>query len=103
MCPPTSITASPYALGRRRDLADDLDDVAVRVEHAQLRVGARAAAEDLLYPAELAVGAELARMRLDQLQRSPDRLRDGHAVPPPGVQVHHRCVEPVAGDRKSVV
>src|SRR5260221_14601583 len=80
MCSPTSITPSAYVLCRRRDLADDLDDVAVRVEHAQLGVGARAATEDVLDTAELAVGAELARVRLRELERSPDHLRDRHAV-----------------------
>ena len=55
---------------------DDLDDVAVRVEDAQLAVGAVAAAEDLADALELALGAELARVRLDLPQRAPDELRD---------------------------
>src|SRR5579859_1127043 len=107
MCSPTASIASAYGnadvLGLRRDLADDLDDVAVRVEHAQLRIGARAAAEDLLDPAELAFGAELARMRLHELERPADHLRDRHPVPAARVQIHHRRVEPVPGGQPLVL
>ena len=47
--------ADDRGLGRNRDLAHDLDDVAVRVPHAQLAVGAVAAREDLADPLELAL------------------------------------------------
>ena len=67
-------------LGRVRDRLDDLDDVAVRVEDAQLAVGARAAGEDVAHALELALAAELARVRLDVAQRAADELRDRHAV-----------------------
>src|SRR6266536_6132942 len=50
-----------------RDLADDLDDVAVRVEDPELPVGAVPVAQDFLEALELTVGAELACMRLDLL------------------------------------
>ena len=58
-------------------------DVAVGVEDPQLAVGAVAAREDLADPLELPLGAELAGVRLDLLQRPPDELRDGDPVPAP--------------------
>src|SRR6185503_17125011 len=82
--------------GRLRDLADDLDDVAVRVPDPALPVGAVAAGEDLADALELAVVAELAGMRLDLVERAADELRDRHAVPRPTVEVHHGRLEAVA-------
>ena len=90
-------------LGRVRDLADDLDDVAVRVVDPQLPVGAVAAGEDRADPLELALGAELARVRLEVAQRPADELRDRDAVPPPGGEVHHGRLEPVAGGEPLVL
>ena len=55
-------SADDRGFGRRRDLAHDLDDVAVRVPDAQLTVGAVAAREDLADPFELAL-ASRARAR----------------------------------------
>ena len=52
-----TLTAASVAA---RDLAHDLDDVAVRVPDAQLPVGAVAAREDVADALELALGAELA-------------------------------------------
>src|SRR5437764_10608099 len=96
---PTESTTSAYGnadvLRLLRDLAHDLDDVAVRVEDAQLHVGAVAAAQDCLDAGKLPLGAELARVRLDEPHRSPDRLRDRHAIPASGLQVHHGGLEPV--------
>src|SRR4051812_13566994 len=83
-------------LRRRGDFLDDLDDVAVRVEDAQLALGAVAAIQERVDPFELALGAELARVRLDLLQRAADELRDWYAVPPARVQIHQRRLEPVA-------
>ena len=66
-------------LGELGDLPDDLDDVPVRIEDAQLAVGAVAAAEDVLDACELALRAELARVRRDDLQRAADELRERNA------------------------
>ena len=52
-------------LSSGRDLAHDFDDVAVRVPDAELTVGAVAAREDVANAFELALGAELARVRFD--------------------------------------
>ena len=60
-----SRNAAEPDLGRLRQVAHDLDDVAVRVPDPQLAVGAVAAREDLEDPLELALAAELARVRLD--------------------------------------
>src|SRR3954454_5788983 len=94
---------------RVRDLARHLDDVAVRVEDAELPVGAVALREDVLDALELAVGAELAGMRLEVPERPPDELSDGHAVPAARGEVHDRrleavaCTEPlVLGDENAV-
>src|SRR5207245_11649475 len=75
--PYTTLFRSGGDLGQLRDLPDDLDDVAVRVEDSELPVGAVAAAEDLLDPGELGLRAQLAGVRLEQLQRPADHLRNG--------------------------
>src|SRR4029079_2888767 len=67
--------ADDRRFGRHGDLADDLDDVAVRVPHAQLTVGPVAARQDLADPLELALRAELLRVRLDVAERAADQLR----------------------------
>ncbi len=59
------------------------------------RVGARAASEDVADALELALAAELARMRLDVAERPSDELRHRSAVPPAGGEVHDRRLEPV--------
>src|SRR5579862_9553422 len=83
-------------LGLLRELADDLDDVAVRVPDPQLPLGAVAAREDLADALELALRPELARVRLDVTQRPTHDLRERDAVPAPGCEVHDRRLEPVA-------
>src|SRR4051794_36758401 len=83
-------------LGRVRDLARDLDDVPVRVEDAQLPVGAVPAREDRAHALELRLRAELARVRLDVAQRGAGELGERDTVPPAGCEVHHRRLEPVA-------
>ena len=60
-----TLSSEPPRFGRDRDLPHDLDDVLVRVPDPQLPVGAVAAREDLANAFELALGAQLARMRLD--------------------------------------
>src|SRR5262249_14145939 len=82
-------------LGGSRDLLHDLDDVTVRVEDAELTVGAVPAGEDVANPLELAVGAQSARVRLDLAQRPPYEVRDRKAVAPPGGEIHHGRLEPV--------
>src|SRR3954453_18582624 len=72
--PTCSIAATLRDLGGGRDLAYHLDDVAVRVEHAQLPLGAVAPSQDLADALELALGAQLARVRLDVAQRPSDEL-----------------------------
>jgi len=52
---------------RVRDLADDLDDVPVRVPDPALAVGAVPPREDFSDPLELAVGPELARESIDRI------------------------------------
>src|SRR4029079_15620175 len=88
---------------RVRDLADDLDDVPVRVPDPALAVGAVAPREDFSDPLELAVGPELARVWLDLLQRPTHELRDRHAVARPPLKVHYRRLEPVAGGEPLVL
>src|SRR5690349_6870632 len=90
-------------LGRLRDLADDLDDVAVRVPDAPLAVRAVAAREDLADAFQLAIGAELAGVRLDLVERAAHELRDRHAIPGSTVEVHHGRLEPVAGGKPLVL
>src|SRR5581483_11280753 len=81
---------------RSGDLADDLDDVAIRIPDAQLAIGAVAACEDLADSLELALRSELARVRLDAAQRAAYQLRDGHAVSSARREVHDRGLEAVA-------
>src|SRR5207302_7753805 len=69
-------------LGRARDLLHDLDDVAIRIEDAELSIRAVAAREDLVDSLELALGAELARVRLDLLHGPANQLPDRNAVAP---------------------
>src|SRR3954469_16831894 len=83
-------------LRRRGELLDHLGDVPVRVVDAELVLGAVAAHEDLRDPLELALAAELPRVRLDVTQRPADQLADRDAVPAPGDEVHHGRGEPVA-------
>src|SRR4249920_763018 len=59
------------ALRRLRDLAHDLDDVAVGVEDVELPVGAVAPAQDLIDAGELLLRAEVAGVRAQRLQRPP--------------------------------
>ena len=59
--------------------------------------------EDRADALELALGAELARVRLDLLQRPPHELRDGNAVPLAGGEVHDRRLEPVAAGEPLVL
>src|SRR3954471_2409912 len=82
-------------LRRLRNLAYDLDDVAVRIEDALLAVGAVAAPEDLLDPRELGLGAELPRVGGHDLQGAPDHLRDRLAVASAGDEVHDGRLETV--------
>src|SRR5262249_34572645 len=63
-------------LCRVRDLADDLDDVAVRVERAPLAIGAVASGKDVANAIELPLRAQLAGVRLDVTQRPADQLSD---------------------------
>src|SRR5439155_11082476 len=91
------------SLGRVGDLANDLDDVSVRVERAPLAVGAVAPRQDLTDSFELLLRAQLASMRLDVAQRAADELGDRDAVPPAGREIHHRRLEPVAGGEPLVL
>src|SRR4051812_45049118 len=67
-------------LRRVRNLADDLDHVAVRVPDAALAVGAVALPQDLGDAFELLLAAQLACVWLELLQRPSDELRDRNAV-----------------------
>src|SRR5207247_3021170 len=62
----------------------------------KLRVGARAARENVEDPFELPLGAELACVRLDVGDRPANEPRDGNAVPSTRSEVHHRGLEAVA-------
>ena len=54
-------------------------------------------------PSSSRSAAELARVRLEVAQGAPDQLRDRHAVPPAGGEIHHRRLEPVAGGQPLVL
>src|SRR5579875_2571106 len=105
--PDRRLQRRPLALGRdlRRlhDLAHDVDDVARRAEDAELAVGAVAAPEDLLDPAELLLASELARLRAQRLQRPPHEGGDRQPVAAAGLEVDHRGGEPVAGGEPLVL
>src|SRR5262245_2223145 len=101
--PPARSSPRRHALGRVRDLPDDLDDVAVRVVDTQLPVGAVAALQDRADPLELRLRAELAGVRLEVAQRAADELGDRHPVPAAGGEVHHRRLEAVAGSEPLVL
>src|SRR2546423_9570509 len=90
-----SVDGDGRDLGRVRDLADDLDDVAVRVEDAELPVGAVAAREDVAHAFELTLCTELPRVRLDVPERPADELGDGDAVPAARGEIHHGRLEAV--------
>src|SRR5207247_8344313 len=79
-----------------REILHHLDDVAVRIPDPELGGGAVAVGEDLRDPLELALRAELARVRLEVPQRAADELRDRNAVAPPGREVHDGRLEAVA-------
>src|SRR5918998_1774590 len=81
---------------RLRDLAHDLDDVAIRVEDPQLARRAVAPRQDLEHALELALRPELARVRLELAHAPPDELPHGNTVPPPRDEVHHRRLQPIA-------
>src|SRR5262249_22172333 len=100
---PAGLGGNGCDLGCVRDLGDDLDDVPIRVEHAQLPRGAVAAREDVAHALELPLGAELARVRRDLLQSPPDQLRDGDAVALARREVHHRRLEAVAAGEPLVL
>src|SRR5919197_4303669 len=93
---PESLSRKCSRLGRLRDLADDLDDVAVCDPDPPLTVGAVALREDLRDALELRVTAELTCVGLELPQRAPHQLGDGDAVAAAGSEVHHRRLEPVA-------
>src|SRR5438270_10363706 len=93
---PTASTGSSLLGGDLRqlgDLAHDFDDVPVRVEDAQLPIGSIAATDDVLDPFELALDAQLACVRIDELQRAADHLRVGPAVAPSGAAERARPVQ----------
>src|SRR5712691_10192370 len=103
-CPTASMASTLSRRGSRSgrgdfrrgcDLLDDFHDVAVRVEDAQLAVGAVPAREDLVDAFQLAFIPYLARMLLDLLHRPANQLRDRHAVATTGRQIHHGSLEPV--------
>ena len=84
-------------LGRVGDLAGDLDDVAVRVEDAELALGARAASRgSSSTPSSSRSEPSSRACGRSSLDRPPDQARDRDAVPAPGREVHHRRLEPVA-------
>src|SRR6185436_2836245 len=85
------------------NFADDLDDVPVRVEDAQLAIGAVAVAENLLDSFELAVRAELPGVRPDLLKSATNQLCNGDAVPPSGCEIHERRFEAVAAGKPLVL
>ena len=86
-----------------RDLAYDLDQVAVGIEDAQLPIRAVAVAEEVIDPLELSLRAELACVRLELPQPPADELRHGHPIAAPGGEVHDRRLEPVAGSQPLVL
>ena len=59
--------------------------------------------EDRADPLELALAAELARVRLEVAEGAAHELRDRHAVAPAGGEVHHRRLEPVARGKPLVL
>src|SRR5205085_12415706 len=59
--------------------------------------------QDLCDARELWLGSQLARVRLDELQRSADQLRDGNAVAAAGCEIHHRRLEPIPGSEPLVL
>src|SRR5438132_11180964 len=85
------------------DLAHDLDDVAVRVEDAQLPVGPVSVRQDLVDYLELSFRPELARVWLDFFERPADQLRDGNAIAPSRRQIHQRSLEAVASGEPLVL
>ena len=81
--------------GRVRDLTRDFDDVAFSSMHPELAIRRGATSENREDPFELALGAELARMRSQLAHRAPDEPRDRDSVSASGREIHHRRLEPV--------
>src|SRR5215471_20797473 len=69
------LSGSRGHLGGECDLPCDLDDVAVRVEDAELTLGAVPSSQQLAHAFELPLGSELLRVRLDLAEGPPDDLR----------------------------